>query len=268
MGPEVFGDAFPDALFIADPIHFRRVLGGDQDRVDRNGLVVFVDNAHLCLAIRKQVIQGPVVAHFGKAARQPVGEADRQRHQLRCLVAGVAEHDSLVACSHQIKRIACVVVGFVDSLGDVGGLLVESHQHRAAVGIESTGPGAAVTDLLDHIANQVDEIHLCFGCHLTGDHAETGVHDGLAGHAAGGILGQQSIENGVADLIADFVGMPFRNGLGRKDVTAHSRLQMARLYAAGLRARSCQLWSRCWAECSSGERLQPPVNPITQPIPA
>ena len=268
MGPEVFGDALADALLITHPIHFRGVLGGDQDCVDRDGLVVFIDDAHLGFAIGKQVAQGSVVAHFGKAARQPVGQADRQRHQLGRLVAGVAEHDSLVAGTHQIQRITGVVVGLVNALGDVGGLLVESHQHRTAVGIEATGPGSAVTDLLDHIAHQVDEIHLRFGGHLTGDHAEAGVHHGLAGHAAGGILGKQSIENGVAHLVADLVGMPFRDGLGCKDVSAHSGLQMARLYVAVLRARSSQPWSRCCADGSSGGRLQPPVNPITPPMPA
>ena len=36
-----------------------------------------------------------------------------------------------------------------------------------------------------------------------------GVHNGLAGHTAAGILGQQSIQNGVAHLVADLVGMPF-----------------------------------------------------------
>ena len=161
-----------------------------------------------------------------------------------------------------------MVVGLVHALGDVGGLLVEGHQHRTAVGIEATGPGAAVTDLLDHVAHQVDEIHLRLGGHLTGDHAEAGVHNGLAGHTAGGILGQQSIENGVAHLVADLVGMPFGDGLRRKDVTAHSALQIARLYASVLRARSVQLWSRCCADGSSGACFQPPVKPITPPIPA
>ena len=80
MGPEVFGDALADALLNTDPVHFSGVLGGDQNRVDRDGLVVFVDDAHLGFAIGKQVTQSSVVAHFGQAARQPVGQADRQRH--------------------------------------------------------------------------------------------------------------------------------------------------------------------------------------------
>ena len=40
------------------------------------------------------------------------------------------------------------------------------------------------------------------------------------------------------------------------------------LYAAVLRARSLQLSSRCCADGSSGARFQPPVKPITPPIPA
>ena len=100
-----------------------------------------------------------------------MGEADGQRHQFRRFIAGVAEHDSLVPGPYQIKGVAGMVIGFIHSLSNIRRLLVESHQHRTTVGIEATGTGAAVTDLLDHIAHQVDEVHLGLRGHLASDHA-------------------------------------------------------------------------------------------------
>ena len=162
MGPEVLGDPVANALFIADAVDFRGVLGGNKDRIDGHRFVVFINNAHLGFAIGKQIVQAAVMANFSQPAREPVGQADRQRHQFRGFVAGVAEHDSLVSSPHQIQRIAGVVIGLVHTLSDIRRLLVESDQHSTAIGVESTGTGAAVSDLLDHVAHQVDKVHLCF----------------------------------------------------------------------------------------------------------
>ena len=76
MGPEVFGDALADSLFVADAGHLFGVLRGDQDGVDRHRLVVFINDTHLGFAVRQQVVEGAVVANFREASRQPVGQAD------------------------------------------------------------------------------------------------------------------------------------------------------------------------------------------------
>ena len=114
-----------------------------------------------------------------------------------------------------------MVIGLVHPLRDVWGLLIESNQNSTAVGIKSTRPGSAIADVLDHVADQVDEVDLGFGGHLTGDHAQAGIHHRFAGNAAGGILGQKGIEHGITDLIADLVGMPLRHRLGGEDVSTH-----------------------------------------------
>ncbi len=112
-----------------------------------------------------------------------MGQADRQGHQLGGLVAGITEHDALIACSHQIEWVPLVVVGFVHPLSDVRRLLVEGHQHRAAVGIKAPGSGAAVADLLDHAAHEGVEVDPCRGGYLTCDQAQPGVHYRFASHA-------------------------------------------------------------------------------------
>ena len=47
--------------------------------------------------------------HFGEALGEPVGERDRQRHELGGLVAGEAEHHALVAGALGVEDV--VVVG-------------------------------------------------------------------------------------------------------------------------------------------------------------
>jgi hypothetical protein len=56
-----------------------------------------------------------------------VGQGDGQRHQLRGLVAGVAEHHALIAGAVLELRILAVFVfqGLVHAQGDVAGLLVD-----------------------------------------------------------------------------------------------------------------------------------------------
>ncbi len=62
--------------------------------------------------------------HLGQPARQPVGEHDRQRHQLGRLPAGVAEHQSLVTSALAVKFVVALALPVLervqDALGDVG----------------------------------------------------------------------------------------------------------------------------------------------------
>ena len=150
-----------------------------------------------------------------------MGQADGQRHQLWGFVAGVAKHDPLIARADSIERIAVMVIGFVDSLGDIGGLLIEGDQYGTTVGIKATSSSAAIPDRFDHPTHQAVEIDPGRGGHLAGDQAEARVDNGFAGHAAGRILGQQGIEHGITDLITDLVRMPLGNRFRREDVTAH-----------------------------------------------
>ena len=262
VGPEVGGDPFAHRLLFRHPIDLGGVLGGDQDRVDRHGPVVVIDHAHLGLAVGQQVLEAAVVAHLGQAAGQPVGQADRQGHQLRRFIAGVAEHDPLVAGADAIEGIAVVVVGLVHALGDVGGLLVEGHQHGAAVGIEAAGAGAVVADALDHAPHQGVEVHPGRGGDLAGDQAQARVHHGFAGHPAGGILLQQGIQHRITDLIADLVGMALGHRFRGEDVTSHP---------VGCQIKSPSLWPGPrppWGLAHCARAIRPSLGPAARPQPA
>ena len=73
------------------------VLRGDHDGADALGHAALVLDGDLGLAVGPQVVQLAALAHLGQAARHAVGQGDGQRHQLRRLAAGEAEHHALVA---------------------------------------------------------------------------------------------------------------------------------------------------------------------------
>src|SRR5690606_30609577 len=114
---DVRGEQFPQ-------VDVGRVLAGDHHGVQPDGPVPVVLHGDLGLAVGPQVGDGPVAAHFSESLRQGVGQRDRQRHQLRGLVVGVAEHEALVACALPVELVEDLflpgLVGVVDALGDVG----------------------------------------------------------------------------------------------------------------------------------------------------
>ena len=56
------------------------------------------------------------------------------------------------------------------------------------------------------------------GGDLAGDDRHAGRDQRLAGDSSGRIARQDGVEHGIGDLIGDFVGMTFGDGLGREDV--------------------------------------------------
>jgi hypothetical protein len=110
-----------------------------------------------------------------------VGVVDREGHQARRLVAGVAEHQALVAGA----LVEVEAFAFIHALGDVGGLAVDRGEHRAALVVEAD-VGIVVADALDGLAGDVHVVDVGLGGDLAGDHHQAGGHQGLAGHPAAG----------------------------------------------------------------------------------
>ena len=81
------------------------VLAGDDDGVEADRAVAVVLDGDLGLAVRAQVRHRAVLADRGQPLGQPVRERDRQRHQLGGVVAGVAEHQALVAGALAVERV-------------------------------------------------------------------------------------------------------------------------------------------------------------------
>ena len=124
-----------------DQVDIVGVLGRDHDRVDAHGPVVrVVLDGDLGLTVGAQVGQRAVVADRREPLGQALGHGDRQRHQHVGVVAGVAEHQALVAGAllvHRVDRAGARLVTGVDALGDVSGLAADRHHHAARVAVEA-----------------------------------------------------------------------------------------------------------------------------------
>ena len=209
-------------------VHVGMVLGRDQHPLHRHrhqpAVPLAVAHRHLGLAVR------PQVGHRLRLARgrQPGGDAlrelDRQRHLLRRLVAGVAEHHALVARALRVDvavgAVVLKLVGGVDAAPDVGRLLVERHHHAAGRGVEAE-VGAGVPDVADDPANDAGDVDVGVGGDLAGHHHQAGRAEHLAGDTAVAILGQHRVQNPIGDLVGDLVRVPLGDRLGREQELAH-----------------------------------------------
>jgi hypothetical protein len=184
------------------------VLGGHHDGVDGHRLVVDVLHRELALGVRAQPGQAAVAAHLGLALHDAVGVVDRHRHQLRRLVAGVAEHQALVAGA----LLEVEALAFVHALGDVGRLAVDGGEHGAGLVVEAD-VGVVVADALDGVLGDLAVVDVRLGGDLAGDDDEAGGHQRLAGDAGMLVDGQDGVEDGIGNLVGDLVGMAFADRL-------------------------------------------------------
>src|SRR5690625_2660872 len=105
------------------------MLGREHNGRHTHRLVTLVGDRYLRLAVGAQVGEGAMLAYLGEAMRQPVREGDGQGHQLVRLVAGVAEHDPLVAGAGEVEVVVALGLSrLVYALSDVGRLLVEDRK--------------------------------------------------------------------------------------------------------------------------------------------
>ena len=175
--------------------------------VDALGLAVHVLDADLALGVGTQVSELAIAAHVTLLADQLVRHHDRQRHQFRRLIAGVAEHQALIARAAGIH-----------AHGDVGGLALNGVQNAAGLGIEAHS-GVGESDVRDHFARQLRHVDVGRGGDLAGHHADSGGDQNFAGHAASGIVFHDGVEYGVGNLIRHLVRVAFAHRFGRENVS-------------------------------------------------
>ena len=136
----------------------RIVLGRHHDGVDLDRPTIDVAHGQLTLRVRPQPRQATVLPHFALALHDAVCVVDRKRHQLRRLVAGVAEHQALVAGT----LVEVQTFAFIDTLGDVRRLAIDGGQHRAGLVVEAD-VGVVVTDAPYRILRQLPVIDVGLG---------------------------------------------------------------------------------------------------------
>ena len=148
-----------------------------------------------------------------------MGEANREWHQFFGFVYGIPEHHTLVAGTLLVVFLAFGGFG-VNALGYVWGLLVQGDQDGATLVVELQ-IGVHVADVLDGVAGNLLVVDYCLGGDFTGNHDETRVHQSFAGYTAFGVLGKTGVEDGVRNLVANFVWVSFGHGFRGKKIVCH-----------------------------------------------
>ena len=201
-------------------VHLFVVLGGDDDSVNADRLVIFVVfDGDLGLGVRTEPLDLALFAEVLDFFHELVGEADRERHQFLCFLHGITEHHALVASTLLVVFLAFGGLG-VNALGDIRRLLIHGNEYGAALVVELE-VRVHVADVLDGVAGNFLEINNSLGGDFAGNDDETGIHERFAGDAALRVLGEAGVEDGVGNLVGDLVRVAFRNRFGGKKIMCH-----------------------------------------------
>jgi len=196
----------------------RRVLSRYNDSVDTlrdNGtVVVLVLDGDLGLGVGSEPGERTVAASSGHGSVELMGEEESEGEELRGLVSGIAEHDTLVTGTKLLKSLLVV-----ETLGDIRGLLLNGDEQVAGLVVKALG-GVIVTDVLDGVTDNLLVVELGLGGDLTEDHDHTGLGGSLASNLGEGVLPEAGIEDSVGNLISDLVGVALTDGLRSEEERA------------------------------------------------
>jgi hypothetical protein len=207
-------DFFHHAFLEVFIIHFRAVLGRQDNGLNPLGLIIFIFNGDLALGIGPQPGQAAVFTDLGLPFHESVGIGNGHGHQDLGFRTGIPEHQPLVA-----GPLVQVQAGsLVNAHGNIGGLFVNGGQHRARLPVEAHVRGV-IADTLDGFPDDLRHIHPGRGGDFAGNKRHTGGDHGLAGDPCLGVLLDNSVQDSIGDLVRDLVRMAFRYGFGCEKIT-------------------------------------------------
>ena len=204
-----FGHLLGDALARGDEIV---VLGRNHDGMyaQRTVRLFVVFDRYLRLGVGTQVGHHlPFAADDGQFLENDVREDERRRHVFARFVARIAEHDALIARALFFFGLA------YDTLVDVRRLFVDRGEHAAGITVELIF-AFGITDTVDYAACYVLDIDVGARTHFARDDDQTGGAERFAGYFGVGVVTKEFVENGIGNLIRNFVGVSFGHGLRRK----------------------------------------------------
>lgn len=170
------GDDLLDDLLLDDSTELLggniiAVLSRDDDRVHAQGLdgtaVVSVLNGDLGLGVGTEPGDGTVLTSLCHSRVELVREQKGERKELRGLVGGITEHDTLVTSTKLLKSLIVV-----ETLSNVGGLLLNGDKDVAGL-VVKTLIGVIITDVLDGTTDDLLVVQLGIGSDFTKDHNHT-----------------------------------------------------------------------------------------------
>ena len=173
---KVSGDNLANDLLLEDSTELLSgdivsVLSGDDDGVDTQGLdgttIVGVLNGDLSLGVGQQPGDGAILTGSLHGSVELVRVQDSEGQELRGLVSGITEHDTLITGTELLKSLLVV-----KTLSNVGGLLLNGNQDVASLVVEAL-LGGIVADVLDSATNDLLVVQVGLGGNLTEDHNHT-----------------------------------------------------------------------------------------------
>ncbi|TSC97675.1 MAG: Uncharacterized protein Greene101449_1111 [Candidatus Peregrinibacteria bacterium Greene1014_49] len=167
--------------------------------------IIAIFHGHLTFAIRTQEADFLVLARFGKTLCEFVSECNRQRHELRRFITGESEHEPLIS-----SALFFIAVRFrIDPEGNICALCPHADNDSAGLVIESID-GIVIANFTDSFAGNSCDIDVSRCTHFSGNNNKAGGCKALAGDVCVRVLTQRVIENGIGNLIAEFIGVAFR----------------------------------------------------------
>ena len=170
---------------------------------DAHGRVAVVFHCDLHLAVRTDV--GDNAGHAGDFQQRykALGGNHRHRQIFGRFVAGVADHNALIARTEGVLVLSLSQFR-LDSARNVGALVVDVAVDLVRLRV--------IADIAQGVADDVEYIRLSAGRDFARHNDVTvGCHD-LTSHAAGGIMLQTGVQHAVGNEVAQLVGMPAHNG--------------------------------------------------------
>ena len=187
------------------------VLSREDDGVDSDGAVVVVIlDCNLAFGIGAQV--GHVdafAADVGQLHHQRVAQREGEGDIIGRFVGGIAKHHALVTGT-LVGSGGLFVSLAVDTAVDVAALFVDSRQNSARVSVKHQ-LAAVIADSVDDTSGNTLKIDIGIAVDFAGENDLTGGYEGFTGDLRFGIADEKFIENRIADLVGDFVGMTFRH---------------------------------------------------------
>ena len=210
--PDIFFNTCAHACVVA--VEFV-VLGAEDDGMHAHRRAPSGEfDGELRLGVRAQVRHQfrLVVPDVGEGVQEPVRQGQGEGHVLLGVGAGVAEHHALVAGALPVGVFAH------DAAVDVRALLVDGGDDPARGGVEAVF-GLGVADAGDHAAHRGGNVHVgAFGGDFSAYDHQAGGAEGFTGDFRLRVLPEEFVEDGVGNLVGDFVGMTFGDGLRCKEV--------------------------------------------------
>lgn len=211
-GDGLLNDVFKNLLAELLGGNVGRVLGRHNHGVhtdgDNGAVVVLVLNSDLGLGIGAQPGERAVTAGSRHGSVELVGELEGEGEELRGLVSGITEHDTLVTSTELLEGLLVM-----QALGDIGRLLLNGNKQVEGLVVE-TLLRVVIANISDGVADNLLVVELGLGGDFAKDHDHTSLGGGLASDLGQGILGQAGIENSIRDLVSDLVGVTLTDRLG------------------------------------------------------